>query len=377
MWRFLRAVSVLILFLGASAPSQAAEEIRNFSAELNILRDGTLEVAETITVNAERSSIRRGIYRDIPLRSLDSWGFWSGQGFRLLGVTRNGVDEPYHTEWQGRFLRIYVGDADVLLDYGLHTYVIRYTTTRQVRYFDTYDELYWNVTGNFWAFPILAADVTVRLPDGAVAEKLAAYTGGFGAAGRDYAATGEGTAAPSFRLTKPLLSHEGLTIAVGFTKGAVAIQQTTVATTLIDNLGLALLILGFAALPVYYLYAWNRVGRDPEGRPVIPLFHPPLDLEPAALSYVHFNAFRSSGSRDFAFIAALLSLGVKKWVVIEDDDGEVTLTHSPEPKATRGQLGPGEAAFYSRLLGNRNMFPFNKANGQSLLTARSALQSAI
>lgn len=376
MWRCLRAILVLFLLV-AALPARAEEEIRTFSVDLTVLRDGSIEVAETITVQAEGYRIKRGIYRDIPVREVDRWGLWSDHGFRLLGVTRNGVEEPHHTEWQGRFLRIYAGDADVLLDYGRHTYVIRYTMARQLRHFDTYDELYWNVTGNFWDFPILEADVTVRLPDGAVAEKLAAYTGGFGAAGQDYVATGEGTAAPSFRLTKRLLSRQGLTVAVGFTKGAAAIQTQSLASRLIDNFGLALLMLGFAALPIYYLYAWNRVGRDPEGRPVIPLFHPPLDLEPAALSYVHFNAFRTSGSRDFAFIAALLSLGVKKWVVIEDNDGEVTLTHSPEPKATRERLGPGEEAFFSRLLGNRNMFPFNKANGQSLLAARSALQTAI
>ena len=376
MWPCLRALFVLFL-LAAALPARAAEEISRYSVDLAVGRDGSLEVWEAIAVNAEGYQIRRGIYRDIPVRETDGWGLWSDHGIQLLGVTRNGVEEPYHTERQGRFLRIYVGDADVLLDYGRHTYVIHYRMARQLRHFDTYDELYWNVTGNFWDFPILAAEATVRLPDGAVAEKLVAYTGGFGAAGRDYVAMGEGTATPTFRLTKPLQPRQGMTIAVGFTKGAAAIQAESLAAKLVANLGLLLIVLGFAGIPIYYLYAWNRVGRDPEGRPVIPLFHPPLDLEPAALSYVHFNAFRSSGTRDFAFIAALLSLGVKKWVVIEDDDGDVTLTRSTEPMEKRQELGPGEEAFYSRLLGRRESFPFTKANGQSLLAARSALQLAI
>jgi hypothetical protein len=30
-------------------------------------------------------------------------------------------------------------------------------TDRQIRYFDDHDELYWNVTGNGWIFPILSA----------------------------------------------------------------------------------------------------------------------------------------------------------------------------------------------------------------------------
>ena len=42
---------------------------------------------------------------------------------------------------------------------------ITYTTGRQIRYFDDHDELYWNVTGNFWQFPILKASaIVITLP---------------------------------------------------------------------------------------------------------------------------------------------------------------------------------------------------------------------
>ena len=375
MWRFLRAFLVLLVLLPATA--RAAEVISRYSVDLTVQRDGTLDVRETITVNAEGDRIRRGIYRDIPMRALDDWGFWTGGGFDLVSVTRDGAPEPHSTEWQGRFVRIVIGDPDVFLDYGEHTYVINYRAKRQIRNFDTYDEVYWNATGNFWAFPILAADVTVRLPDGATAQKLAGYTGGHGATGRDYVAGGEGGSVATFRLTRPLRPEEGLTVAVGFTKGVVAIQSDGAATRLYDNLGIFAVILGFLAMPAWFIYAWNRVGRDPEGRPVIPLFHPPLDLEPAAISYIHFNTFRSLGSRDLTFIAALLSLGVKKWVVIEDDDGDVSLSRAPTPPEARQKLAPGEEALYSRLLGSRERIAFTKANGQTLLSARSGLQAAI
>lgn len=363
------------LFL-ALAPARADEDIRRYSVDLAVGRDGMLEVTETITVQAEGYQIRRGIYRDIPLRALDGWGLWTGSGFDLVSVARNGRPEPHRTEWQGRFLRIVIGDPDVFLEFGQHTYTIRYRVSGQVRHFDAYDEIYWNATGNFWAFPIRAAEVTVRLPDGAVAGNVIAYTGAQGAEGRDYRAAGKGTSNVTFELTRPLRPEEGMTVAVGFAKGIVAVQSDGLAATLIENAGIFIVILGFLAVPAWLLYAWNRVGRDPDGPPVIPLFHPPLGLEAAALSYVHFNAFRSHGARDLAFIAALLSLGVKKWVVIEDDDGEVTLTRAPE-NGDRQELAPGEEALYSRLLGHRDEIAFTKANGQTLLSARSGLQSAI
>ena len=63
-----------------------------------------------------------------------------------------------------------------------HTYRIAYRTTRQLRRFDGYDEVYWNATGNFWSFPILSATAEVHLPEGAKSLQVAGYTGGSGKA---------------------------------------------------------------------------------------------------------------------------------------------------------------------------------------------------
>ena len=38
--------------------------------------------------------------------------------------------------------------ADSEVPRGEHNYVIRYVTTRQLGFFDSYDELYWNAIGN-------------------------------------------------------------------------------------------------------------------------------------------------------------------------------------------------------------------------------------
>jgi hypothetical protein len=181
----LSLVSAVLLSLMLTGGAWAREEIRSFIADIEVRADASIEVTETITVNAEGNDIRRGIYRDIPLRALDDWGLWSSNGFDLIEVLHNGRPSPYHTEWQGRFFRILIGDADVFIPRGEHTYTIRYVTTRQLRFFDGYDELYWNVTGNFWSFPILAAEANVRLPDGAraIRDQVTAYTGPFGATG--------------------------------------------------------------------------------------------------------------------------------------------------------------------------------------------------
>jgi len=379
MKRWLAAVLLCLVAIAPQA-AMAREEIRSFIADIQVNDDSSLEVTETITVNAEGNAIRRGIFRDIPLRAVDEWGLWASNGFDLIEVLHNGEPATHRTEWLGRFLRIYIGDADILIPRGEHTYTIRYTTTRQLRYFDDYDELYWNVTGNFWSFPILSAEARVQLPEGARAEQLAAYTGPFGAEGKDYTASGKGRSEVRFETTRTLGAEEGMTIAVGFTKGVVTPDEGGFFTQLGANSGIFLMILVWLGVPVYFLYVWNRVGRDPPSPPVIPLFHPPEKLSPAALSFAHFNGFRTGRKGiDLPFIAALLSLGVKRFLVIDEDaHGTVTLQRGPKANAAAAPgLPPGERALYAGLLENRQEIVLDKHNGPTLQGAGSSLRSAI
>ena len=358
------------------AGSFTGEFIRDFHADIVVQKSGTLDVTETITVKAEGYRIRRGIYRDIPLKSFTEGGLWEKNGFKLLAVERDGQPETYKTEWKGRFLRIYLGKESVILRPGDYTYTIHFETTRQLRYFDDYDEVYWNVTGNFWAFPILRASATVYLPEGAVAKQAEAYTGSYGNSGADYLGGATGGSEVRFEASRPLEPEEGLTVAVGFTKGVVALQEQTADSIFSANIGYVILCIAVILLPIYYLFAWVRVGRDPPGPPVIPLFHPPEGMEPAAVSYAHFNGFKSSGTKDFSFIAALLSLGVKKRLVIDDPDyGSVKFSRGETPE--QKDLPQGERALYENLLGSRGSIELNKGNGKTLLAARSAFQRAI
>ncbi|MCB1449721.1 MAG: DUF2207 domain-containing protein [Nitratireductor sp.] len=379
-----RLFAALAIFLLALSPlvANAREEIRSFNAEITVNTDASIEVTEIIAVNAQGIDIRRGIYRDIPLSSTDDRGFKDQKGFELLDVLFDGEPSAYHTEWQGRFFRIYIGDPNTFVQHGAHTYTIRYRTTGQLRHFDTYDELYWNVTGEFWTFPILNAEARIKLPDGAVATQIKAYTGAYGASASNYEASGEGTATPTFKLTRALNSYEGMTIAVGFTKGVVTVQSQAEGwlSFLWSNKGLFLIYAGWLFVPLYYLVAWFRVGRDPVMETVIPLFHPPENLSPAAMSYVHFNTFRRAGrGSDLAFIAALLALGVKKLLLIDQDERKkITFRRGVNAGNVAAiKLPAGESALFAGLLGSRQELPLNKSTGKTLLSATSMLHSAI
>jgi hypothetical protein len=57
-------IVLLIACIGLHA--HADEKILSFHSDIQVAADGSMQVSETITVNAEGDRIQRGIYRDFP-----------------------------------------------------------------------------------------------------------------------------------------------------------------------------------------------------------------------------------------------------------------------------------------------------------------------
>ena len=129
-------------------------------------------------------------------------------GFQVQEVLRDGRPESFRTEPVGNGVKIYIGQQDVFLQPGIYTYTITYQTNRQLGFFQDFDELYWNVTGNGWTFPIEAAEAVIELPSGARILQHAGYTGFQGARGQDFVAK-PGTTASSLRLPGGWLPGKG------------------------------------------------------------------------------------------------------------------------------------------------------------------------
>jgi len=144
------------------APANATERILDYRSRILVGADGTLTVTETITVQSAGEQIKRGIYRDFPTEYPRTLTIGDVPlpilrvqvPFDVVDVQRDGHREPYHTEDHDNGVRVYIGNPDVELPPGRHTYAITYTTAHQLGFFADHDELYWNVTGNGWQFPI-------------------------------------------------------------------------------------------------------------------------------------------------------------------------------------------------------------------------------
>ncbi len=364
-----------LLFWLLAATSSADERILEYRTDIQLRPDGQLLVTERIRVRAEGQNIRRGIFRDFPTRYRDSLGNHVVVDFFPLSVRRNGTPEPWHTEEISNGVRLFAGSANRMIGTGIHEYELKFTTSRQLGYFDDRDELYFNAIGHGWSFPIDRAIVTVSLPfrvDPGQAS-LSVFTGKQGSGGKDASAEWTRGDSARFETTRPLAPREGLTVAVSWQKGLVEEPGAgqRISWFLQDNGAAMALLLGWLAAAGWYLRAWNRVGRDPEKGVIIPLFEPPEGLSPAACRYVSKMSFDR-----VAFTAAIISLAVKKQLSIEDEDKEFALARTPGTPPV--SLTPGEKSVLERLLpGEHSRIRLKNEHHAEFREAAKALEKAL
>jgi hypothetical protein len=365
-------LAAILAFL--ALPATAREEIRSFTSNVILNTDGSVHVTETIEVNAEGNEIRRGIYRDIPVVMLGSDGGKVRPDLEVTGVTRDGDQEMFRVERMGNFQRIWIGNPDYFLDYGVHRYIIRYTMTRMARAFEDHDELYWNATGNYWVFPILAAHATVKLPDGVVISDLVGYTGEAGSTEQAVSIKRTSDTSAAFRASRALGAGEGMTVAVAFNKGVIAFPTGFAAfqQRLADLREVILPVLAALIAIAYNALAWFRVGRDPEKGTIIPLFHPPKGFSPPLVHYVHKWGFDNMGWT--AFTAAIFDLGVKGLVIIDNAAGKLKITTTG--KQPDEPLAVGERLLFDYLSRVRTLV-IDKSTGVELQKKRGEFTAAI
>ncbi len=352
----------------------ADERILDYHSDILVRQDGWIEVTERIEVRAEGDRIRRGIYRDYPTDYEDRFGNDVRVDYQPVSVMRNGRPEDFHSERRANGVRTYFGSAGRSLEPGVHTYLYRYHAGRMLGFFEDRDELYWNVTGLGWEFPIDQASATVAfgftVPPGEIG--AAAWTGRYGAKGAAYrASTGEGRA--FFETTAPLGLQEGLTVVVTWPKGLVEAPGPIdrAGWLLADNANLLAAVAGLLALLAWYVPVWRRHGRDPEEGPVVARYEPPKGFSPASLRYIDRMGYDNG-----ALTAAIVNLAVKGYLRIEGEDNEYSLRRVDSP-AERPALAAGEKELLEALFDDGGTVVLNNDNHAILGKARSRHRASL
>ena len=321
---FFFALSMLVFCLVGTA--QAEERIISYDVNIRILPDSSIDVVENIVFYVEGRDIRLGFERDFPL------SYYSGISkvstpVDVISVKRNAFEENFWTEDIDGFKRLFVGaeydSPENRLPVGLHSYEIKWSGLGHIQGFKDYDELYFNAIGTGWFFKIEQATGKVTLADGTELKQSAAY---FGKQGENNPAIAQQLDERTIRFAAPriLEAEEGLTIAVGFTKGVLtpAVTQGVYARFLdsIIKLGSPYLVLktvivilaGFFTL-LYYLVVWNRYGKDAPLGTIVPTYKAPENL-----SILKAAAMLGADSKT-SFASSLVSLAAQGFISLQSN----------------------------------------------------------
>jgi uncharacterized membrane protein YgcG len=376
------ALGVLVLAVSLFAFAQklpvrqrpaAAEAIELFRSDITVAPDATMTVRETVRVRSAGNSIRHGIFRDFPTKYFDRLGNRFVVGFQVVEVQRDGRPEPYALETIANGVRVRIGSANFELAPGEYSYSLTYRTNRQLGFFPDHDELYWNVTGNGWAFPIERAEAAVRLPSVIPRDALhlEAFTGPTGARGTDFMASVAGDGTVEFQSTRGLEASEGLTAVITWPKGYVTpptfAQQFRY--LLEDNRAVLIGFAGLALLLCYYFLVWSRVGRAPPAGAIVVRYEPPAGLSAAGMRYLARMGFDQK-----TFTVATLSLAVKRFLTIRNEGWNYTLVRN---SGTNPALAPEEQALALNLLNSSSQIELSQQNHAAVQAAIKATHESL
>ena len=364
-------LALLVFFSLASAALAAPIHIRDFQALIDVANDGTITVQEKLAVDIPREGTFHGMYRDIPV--VTRWRESGIAHMEVLSVMLDGKARPADDVEKGKgSVRIYQRDKGAVLKPGRHEFILTYRMSGQVGLFAPNDELTWNVTGSGWEAPIDRASCVILCPKGAPFYGQAAWLGRIGsrdsAVSMSYKEQG-GRLVMNFKARRAILPGEQLTVAAGWGKGFIAIEEAGqgMTTALLAALALGLFL--------YFCVTWHFFGRDPKKGTIIPRFYPPFTIRgqvdgqpgrmsPAAVGYLGNQVMFSPRCLG----AALLSLSARGCCSIEGNAKEgFTL-----------RRGEGESPYHEEnsLLRHIPSSPLrvDKANGETLYDMREALR---
>ncbi len=317
---FLCVILNLSLILFISPAFAQYFTINKFHSDIMIDEDSSVIVKETIDVAFHQS--RHGIYREIPFKYRDEFGKMIMTPTRVLSVTdESGKVWKYQVKKTGHLVTIRIGDAKRYVK-GNQTYVITYEVENAILFFNDHDELYWNVTGNYWKAPIKEASATVSLTTKDKSKNLmaAGYEGSYGSKEECGVETYDNSG--KFFTKRNLNMGEGLTIAFGWDKGLVfppsSWKKFLLAINPRENRVFLLPIFSF----LYMASRWYRKGRDPRVREsVTVMYEPPkFDNKPLTPAEVGTLIDEKLDPRDIT--STIVGLAVKGYIKIEETKRE-------------------------------------------------------
>lgn len=329
--------------------------INDFDVNIAINKDSSFTVKETISVEFHRP--RHGIYREIPYIYTDSFGSTIKTPLKVISVTDSaGSKITSKISREGNIIKIRIGDADKYIS-GSQTYEIFYKVENAILFFEDHDELYWNVTGNFWEAEIKNTSATVSLAGEKTKEHwTSCYTGRPGSKEAECKDTISGNFV-GFNSLRDLAPGEGFTIAYGWDKGIVSPPSSFQKFLWLINLSQNWIFIFpiFSLLIMFNL--WRSIGRDPKVREAVTVMYGPPKFNKKPMSPAEVGTLIDETLDQKDITASIVELAVKGYIKIEEINEEGMIFDSKDYyiKKIKDQdetLTPFEKKLFEHLVGS-------------------------
>ena len=336
------------------AAQERSLRIVEFDGAYEVGAGGMLDVTEKITV--EFRGEWNGLRRDILLRHNTAQGRAVRLDLDVGEITDTGgrplrVEED--TENGSRVLRIYVPDNRD----ATRQVVIRYRVSNAIRFFlegssvGALDELYWNVTGSNWEWPLARVRARVVLPPGVKPTRVAVYTGAEGSTAAD-ADVDTADNVVTFTTRRELQAYEGMTVGVGWPPGHIAGRPSAAD---LRTREIVRWWPSFLPFLVFFLSfrAWSQRGRDPKEGAIAVQYEPVDGMSPGEMGTLLDHR---AEMRDIT--ATLVDLAVRGYIRIEEKSERKLLGlikdtefafHLRKPKSEWSALALHEARYLDAL----------------------------
>lgn len=337
---FLKFYLILLLGLFVFVNNSYAREnvtewyVKDFNSEITVNKDSSLDIVETITADCGSGIDKHGIFRILPeVVNVEGKGKIKTP-VELISIT-DSVGNPYNYTTSknagNKTVTWKIGDANRTVQ-GVNVYVIRYKVKNAIRFWNNdFDELYWNLTGNYWDLEIDKAKIKVIFPKevGSQNTKIDLYAGSLGEKGNNLANyIWKSENILEFNPSRTIYKGEGITAAITFPKNIFIQYKPGFWETYHNYFFLLIPIVVF----FFCFWLWKKYGDDPSfDKTVIPEYEPPKDLSP-----IEIGLLMSNGTLKNEFITAqIINFATQGIISIKEIENKILFFSSKDYEFTR------------------------------------------
>ena len=347
----------------------ASEHIPYLFSNIDIMADGSAEITETIIVISENKIITNGLSRIFPDNIINRAGDERDLDINVVSIKKEGIDTDFDIKKikHGKEIDIFQKDN---LAAGVHQYEIKYIVKNIVSFYDDFDELYWDITGNSWGLVVARAGAVVNMPSGTKVISQAGFAGRDDSNGVIIKEISDNRFV--YMANSPLFIAQNMQLFISLEKGAIypPIMKSKI-SDLFNKYG-SILISIIAMLVIILYYNFKKFEIKKESKIIANSIKNsiPQNISPAIARVINNNSIDIN-----SFIASLVNIESKSVIEINIDNDVVTLIKVSDDYA---KLSDEEIAICKKLFGgNETKFVFCKDNALKIKRALTSFANIV